>query len=131
MPEFHAEPYEGLSGLTHHTALTSRGAFYFRMQRRRDEMRLVDDDNLEDVHPPRHESIGTSSQPYGLARVEVFNIHGERVTSAATTDTLHCWVSGLEPNTVPSGFGLFKRFNPAGSSLALSRKKRLTDELVF
>ena len=65
MPEFHAEPYIQLAGLSSTTALISWGAFYFRV-RRKGEWKLVDDRDLVHVHPPREESIGARSTPYGV-----------------------------------------------------------------
>jgi hypothetical protein len=67
MPEFHAEPYLQLAGVSPTSALIAWGAFYFRV-RRRDGFKLVDDRDLTKVHPPREESIGVRSSPYGRAR---------------------------------------------------------------
>jgi hypothetical protein len=101
MPEFHAEPYLYLAGLTHKAALISWGGFYFRVRDRGEgaDWKLVDDSDLDHVHPPRRETIGARSEPYGRARVEVFNLSGELVAFADTTTTNHAWVSGLEPDT--------------------------------
>ena len=78
MPEFHAEPYLYLAGLTHKAALIAWGGFYFRVRSRKngDEWKLVDDGDLDHVHPPRRESIGARSEPFGKARVEVFDSCG-------------------------------------------------------
>jgi hypothetical protein len=70
MPEFHAEPYIYLPTVTHKSALIAWGAFYFRVTSR-DRFKLVDDSDLKYVHPPRKDSIGACSAPYGPARVEV------------------------------------------------------------
>ena len=70
MPEFHAEPYVYLAGLSHKSALIAWGAFYFRA-RSDGTSKLVDDDDLQWVHPPRCDSIGCRSKPYGPADVEV------------------------------------------------------------
>ena len=45
-----------------------RGGFYFRIRSRKndDEWKLVDDG--DHVHPPRRESIGARSEPFGKAR---------------------------------------------------------------
>jgi len=99
MPEFHAEPFLSLAGLTHKSALISWGGFYFRVRRSDDEFKLVDDSDLKHVYPPRHETIGARSEPYGDARVEVFDKSGKLVASAATSDKNYCWVPGLEPDT--------------------------------
>jgi tartrate-resistant acid phosphatase type 5 len=101
MPDFHAEPYLYLAGLTHKAALIAWGGFYFRVRSRRngDEWKLVDDGDLEHVHPPRRESIGARSEPFGAARVEVFDATGNLVGFAETTSTNHAWVTGLQPDT--------------------------------
>ena len=51
------------------------GAFYFRVTSR-DRFKLVDDSDLKYVHPPRKDSIGACSAPYGPARVEVYDLQG-------------------------------------------------------
>ena len=84
MPEFHAEPYIYLAGLTHKAALIAWGGFYFRVRASDDRWKLVDDSNLNHVHPPRRETIGARSEPYGEARVEVFDEQG---ALAAFTET--------------------------------------------
>ncbi len=101
MPDFHAEPYLYLAGLTHKAALIAWGGFYFRVRSRRngDEWKLVDDSDLDHVHPPRRESIGARSEPFGAARVEVFDAAGNLVGFAETTTTNHAWVTGLQPDT--------------------------------
>ena len=97
MPEFHAEPYVYLPALSHKSALVAWGAFYFRATSR-GASKLVNDHDLQYVHPPRKDSIGAKSAPYGPARVEVYNTAG-RVVSVATTEVAnHCWVTGLEPD---------------------------------
>lgn len=98
MPEFHAEPYLYLPAVTHKSALVAWGAFYFRVSSR-GSWKLVDDDDLKYVHPPRRDSIGARSAPYGPARVEVFDGTGAVVATAQTTATNHCWVTGLAPGT--------------------------------
>jgi tartrate-resistant acid phosphatase type 5 len=101
MPEFHAEPYLYLAGLTHKAALIAWGGFYFRVRSRKhgDEWKLVDDSDLDHVHPPRRESIGARSEPFGQARVEVFDAAGSLVGFAETTTTNHAWVTDLAPDT--------------------------------
>ena len=83
MPEFHAEPYIYLPTVTHKSALIAWGAFYFRVTSR-DRFKLVDDSDLKYVHPPRKDSIGACSAPYGPARVEVYDVQGRLVSSAQT-----------------------------------------------
>jgi tartrate-resistant acid phosphatase type 5 len=100
MPEFHAEPYLYLAGLTHKSALIAWGAFYFRVKKNEGKFKLIDDSTLKHVHPPRRETIGARSEPYGDGRVEVYDKSGTKlIASAATTTSNHCWVAGLEPDT--------------------------------
>ena len=98
MPEYHAEPYVYLPSVSHKSALVAWGAFYFRTNRQ-GKWKIVDDDDLKFVHPPRKDSIGAQSAPYGPARVEVYNHSGAIVAVSKTEAANHCWVSGLEPNT--------------------------------
>ncbi|HZS04057.1 MAG TPA: metallophosphoesterase [Blastocatellia bacterium] len=101
MPEFHAEPYLYLAGLTHKAALIAWGGFYFRVQGQAPDghCKLVDDSNLRHVHPPRRETIGARSEPYGNARVEVFDDAGGLAAFAEVTTANHAWVTGLSPDT--------------------------------
>src|SRR5687768_9885915 len=98
VPEFHAEPYVYLAGLTHKSALIAWGAFYFKA-RSHGRAKLVDDEDLQWVHPPRCDSIGCTSKPYGPARVEVHDESGALIASALTNTHNHCAVSGLQANT--------------------------------
>jgi len=98
MPEFHAEPYLHLAGLSSTSALIAWGAFYFRV-RRRGEWKLVDDADLAHVHPPRSDSIGVRSAPYGIARVTVADASGRTVSTAETSTTNWCHLTGLTPDT--------------------------------
>ena len=98
MPEFHAEPYVYLAGLSHKSALIAWGAFYFKV-RSNLVAKIVDDQDLQWVHPPRCESIGARSDPYGPAVVEVRDGAGVVVATASTNSCNHCAVSGLQPNT--------------------------------
>jgi hypothetical protein len=98
MPEFHAEPYIYLPSISHKSALVAWGAFYFRTNSK-GKWKIVDDDDLKYVHPPRKDSIGSKSAPYGPARVEVRDGSGAVVAVAKTEQANHCWVSGLTPNT--------------------------------
>ncbi|HET9532582.1 MAG TPA: metallophosphoesterase [Blastocatellia bacterium] len=101
MPEFHAEPYLYLGALTHKAALIAWGGFYFRVRGRSSagDWKLVDDQDLEHVNPPRRETIGARSEPYGKARVEVFDRSGEMAAFAETCTANHVWVTGLSPDT--------------------------------
>jgi tartrate-resistant acid phosphatase type 5 len=98
MPEFHAEPYVYLPSVSHKSALVAWGAFYFRVTSR-GTWKIIDDSDLKYVHPPRKDSIGSQSAPYGPARVEVFDRGGALVSSAKTEVANHCWVANLTPNT--------------------------------
>ncbi len=98
MPEFHAEPYIYLPAVSHKSALIAWGAFYFRTNSK-GKWKIVDDDDLKYVHPPRKDSIGAQSAPYGPARVEVYDASGKVVSCATTEVANHCWVAGLQPDT--------------------------------
>ena len=98
MPEFHAEPYVYLPSVTHKSALIAWGAFYFRVSSK-GNWKLVDDTDLKFVHPPRRDSIGACSAPYGPARVDVYDAGGALVSTAKTAAANHCWVTGLAPDT--------------------------------
>ena len=103
MPEFHAEPYVYLAGLSHKSALIAWGAFYFRT-RSNGAMKIVDDNDLQWVHPPRCDSIGCRSRPFGPASVEVRDDTGALVATALTNETNHVTISGLESDTRYSYF---------------------------
>ncbi len=98
MPEFHAEPYLHLAGLSHTSALITWGAFYFRTRTHK-AWKLVDDDDLRYVHPPRRESIGARSAPYGPGRVNVYRMDGTLAATGFTETTNFCWVTGLTSDT--------------------------------
>jgi tartrate-resistant acid phosphatase type 5 len=98
MPEFHAEPYVYLAGLSHKSALIAWGAFYFRT-RSNGRMKIVDDHDLQWVHPPRCDSIGCQSKPFGPAAVEVFDEAGALVATALTNEANHVAISGLKADT--------------------------------
>jgi tartrate-resistant acid phosphatase type 5 len=98
MPEFHAEPYINLAGVSPTSALIAWGAFYFRV-RHEGQWKLVDDRDLVHVHPPRRDSIGVRSSPFGSARVNVHDASGNLVGTATTETTNWCRISGLSPDT--------------------------------
>jgi tartrate-resistant acid phosphatase type 5 len=98
VPEFHAEPYLHLAGLSHTSALITWGAFYFKT-RTKQTWKIVEDHDLRYVHPPRRESIGARSDPYGRARVNVYDMAGALVGTAFTETTNFCWITCLEPDT--------------------------------
>ena len=103
MPEFHAEPYVYLAGLSHKSALIAWGAFYFRT-RSDGVMKIVDDHDLQWIHPPRCDSIGCRSKPFGPASVEVRDETGALVATALTNQTNHVTISGLKPDSRYSYF---------------------------
>ncbi|HXG89528.1 MAG TPA: metallophosphoesterase family protein [Vicinamibacterales bacterium] len=98
MPEFHAEPYLHLAGVSSSSALIAWGAFYFRV-RSKGEWKLVDDRDLNRVHPPRRDSIGVGSTPYGIGRVDVFDESGALAATARSETTNWCYITGLKPDT--------------------------------
>jgi hypothetical protein len=98
MPEFHAEPYLHLAGVTPTSALIAWGAFYFKTRSDK-EWKLVEDRDLKHVHPPRRESIGARSAPYGAARVNVYTEDGALAATSSTETTNFCWINGLKPDT--------------------------------
>jgi tartrate-resistant acid phosphatase type 5 len=98
VPEFHAEPFLHLAGLSHKSVLITWGAFYFQT-RTRERWKLVDDDDLKYIHPPRRESIGARSDTYGPAHVNVYDTAGALVSSTFVETCNHCWVAGLSPDT--------------------------------
>jgi tartrate-resistant acid phosphatase type 5 len=98
----HFEPYLHLAGLTHKSALIAWGGFYFKVAREEREWKLIDDGDLDTVHPPRKSSIGASSFPYGPARVEVSDEERRVVAIGETGTANHVWVAGLEADRVYS-----------------------------
>ena len=98
MPEFHSEPYIYVAGLSHKSAILAWGAFYFKAKSH-GEMKLVDDDDLQWVHPPRKDTIGERSEPFGPAEVVVRDEHDTIVATEVTHLKNHCVVAGLRPNT--------------------------------
>lgn len=99
MPDYYSEPFLTLAGLTHKSALIAWGAFYFRVRKEENEFKLVDDDDLDNVHPPRHQTVGARSEPYGRATVEVMDSTNTVVSTAFTETANHCWVTGLAADT--------------------------------
>jgi hypothetical protein len=92
----HFEPYLYLAGLTHKSALIAWGGFYFKVARLERDWKLIDDGDLDHVHPPRSSSIGSKSFPYGHARVEVRDASGTVAGTGETRTANHVWISGLE-----------------------------------
>jgi hypothetical protein len=102
MPEFHQEQYIYLAGLTHKTALIAWGAFFFKIKGKSDDeqFKLVDDNDLKHINPPRHQTIGASSEPFGEAVVEVREaITGDLAAVGRTNTANHVLVTGLLPDT--------------------------------
>lgn len=99
MPEFHSEPYLYLAAVTHKAALIAWGGFYFRIKQNEADWKLVDDSDLDYIHPPRRQTIGATSESYGPARVEVFDAAGKLVNFAETATVNHAWITSLQPDT--------------------------------
>jgi tartrate-resistant acid phosphatase type 5 len=99
MPNYYAEPFLHLAGLTHKSALIAWGGFYFKVKSSGDGYKLVDDSDLKHVFPPRHQTVGARSESYGPARVEVYDGDGSVVSFAETTTANQAWVTGLDPDT--------------------------------
>jgi tartrate-resistant acid phosphatase type 5 len=95
----HFEPYLFLAALTHESALVAWGGFYFKVARDEGRWKLVDDSDLDTIHPPRRSSIGARSDPYGHARVEVYDASGAVVACGETRTANHVWLAGLAPDT--------------------------------
>src|SRR5688572_28294698 len=98
--EFHREEYLQLADVTHKTAIISWGSFFFRIKDRKGTLKLVDDGDLDHVHPPRRQTIGAQSEPYGAAVVTVRDaLTGEIAAVAATTTANHVQITGLVADT--------------------------------
>ena len=98
--EFHREEYLQLADVTHKTAILSWGSFFFRINDKKGTLKLVDDGDLDHVHPPRHQTIGARSEPYGAAVVEVRDAAtGELAALASTTSANHVRLTGLTADT--------------------------------
>ena len=95
----HFEPYLVVAAVTHKSVLVSWGGFYFTFRGEEGKWKLLDDSDLDRVHPPRRSSIGSKSDSYGRARVDVMDETGAMVAFGETTTTNHCFVAGLEPDT--------------------------------
>jgi hypothetical protein len=87
MADYHFEEYVYLAGLTHKTVLIAWGGFFFRVSGNMEDFKLVDDDDLDRVFPPRDETIGARSRPYGAAEVRVFDGETGDLAGVARTDT--------------------------------------------
>jgi hypothetical protein len=96
----HFEPYLYLAGLTHRSALIAWGGFYFKVARTEGEWKLIDDSDLDTVHPPRSASIGSRSYPYGQAHVEVYDESGRLAGTGDTRTANHVFVANLEADRV-------------------------------
>jgi hypothetical protein len=85
--------------VAHQSVLVAWGAFWFRINSS-GRRKLVDDDDLKYVHPPRKDCIGPSSAPYGPARVEVYDEKGVRWSlRRRRRRRTTCWVAGLAADT--------------------------------
>lgn len=98
--EYYREEYVYLAGLTHSSAIIAWGAFFFKISEKDSgtEFKLVDDGDLDHVFPPRKDTIGASSRPYGKARV-VVKLAGVVVSESETTTVNSVEITGLLPDT--------------------------------
>jgi tartrate-resistant acid phosphatase type 5 len=98
--EFHREEYLQLADVTHKSAIISWGSFFFRIKDKKGTLKLVDDGDLDHVHPPRSQTIGARSEPYGTAVVTVRDAAtGEVAAVEGTKSANFVRVSGLLPDT--------------------------------
>jgi tartrate-resistant acid phosphatase type 5 len=97
-PELHSEPFVHLVDLSHDRVLIAWGSFWFRRNERNRRWDVVDDQQLYDV-AARRTCIGSSAEPFGAARVEVFDTDGTVVAESSTSDRSWVWVEGLQPDT--------------------------------
>src|SRR5215217_5637293 len=95
--EVHVEPFLHLVDATENAALVAWGAFHFTRDTVSDCWRIVDDSDLPEFG--RHTCIGHGAEPFGEARVEVYDETGTTVAGASTSDRSWVWVEGLEPDT--------------------------------
>ncbi len=95
----HFEPFVHLADLDDDQVLIAWGGFWFRPFPDGRGWRTVDDEELHEVDPGRTESIGARSEPYGDARVQVFDGDGRLAGEARTSETNHVWVTGLHSDT--------------------------------
>lgn len=109
MPDSHFEPYLYLLELTDTSVTIAWGGFFFWTSGIHpvdgNDFKLVDDEALHMINPPRRASIGASSEPYDRtghgALVEVFDAGtGALVASARSRPNKnHTVVTGLSPDT--------------------------------
>ncbi|HEU4387559.1 MAG TPA: metallophosphoesterase [Blastocatellia bacterium] len=99
MSNEHFEPFLYLAGLTHDAALIAWGGFFFKTSAQSGRWKLIDDGDLKKIEPPRGDTIGASSKPYGKARVEVRDSGGNVAGGRETSEANHCWIENLSPDT--------------------------------
>jgi hypothetical protein len=102
MQEMHFEPYIYLADVTDRSVLLTVGGAYFKTRKKdgHTEFKIVDDDDLDQIHPPRKQTIGASSASYGQLRVEVFDASGTTRVAMGASSGNSCWITtGLEPAT--------------------------------
>jgi tartrate-resistant acid phosphatase type 5 len=103
----HFEEYLYLAEITDSSALFAWGGFFFFISDDHPtegrDWKLVDDDQLKKIIPPRHTTVGARSEAYDRgkgSRVEVREAATDRLAGIGETAGFnHCWVSGLNPNT--------------------------------
>lgn len=97
--DLHFEPFVHLAGLDDDQALVAWGGFWFRPFADGRGTRIVDDEELPAIAHGRRDSIGARSEPYGHAVVEAFDVDGDVVARAETSDVNHAWLRGLQADT--------------------------------
>ena len=106
-PRVHFEEYIYLAEVSDRSALFAWGGFFFFVSADHPtegrDWKLVDDDQLRRVIPPRRTTIGARSEAYDRGRgskVEVREAASNQLVAIGATAGLnHCWVSGLTPDT--------------------------------
>ena len=109
MPNSHFEPYLYLAELSDTSVTIAWGEFFFWTAGTHptdgDDFRLVDDEALKMINPPRKASIGASSEAYDRtgkgALVEVFEAASGQLAGSVHSrpDKNHAVVTGLAPDT--------------------------------
>lgn len=95
----HFEPFVHLAEVDDDQALVTWGGFWFVPFADGRGVRIVDDEELEQVEPGRRESIGARARSYGPAVVEAFGPDGRLAARAEAHDANHAWLRGLRPDT--------------------------------
>lgn len=97
--KLHFEPYVHLADLTPTTAVIAWGGFYFYRSLFTGSWTLTHDHQLKKFGIDRTQTIGAGSEPYGNARVTIFDSNDEVVAVKSTRDSNHVLIEGLNPDT--------------------------------